>query len=1051
MSYTSCLLSPLRKRLLNRTHQVLRAVLSATVCLPGATALTSAAASGSGPGPTGVIEDFEGATPWIVESGTERGGSFEREAAPEPRGTSGLLAWNADHADWLVVRGKRPHPMPQFKDRFKGTIRVSVHSPGTDQVERISLRCIDTDRETFQWRRQVDLRRRGWHDIAFTVDGNNADGSWGTNKNDQVDLPIRFQGFAVSLAHLDPPSAGRLYIDDIRHAGPSRTVPVPPELSPAGELPLLDALEVTVDTGHPLHITTPESRHPARILVRNRALQQASFALKLDIRGFDDTRLVRTTTMDLDPGKSSSISLNDLPGRYNHYWVRFRLHERGGLGERSGITSFSVMDPAGPTPGRGTPFLFGLTAHTHRYDREARKLVAWAAGLSGAKIIRLGIPWGRIQPEPDRWNWDLMDEIVALYEEQNVEVQFLLAFTPKWATTGDPDSPWNVWSRKAPRLQPWGDFVAAVARRHGDRIRYWEVWNEPEIGFFKGTVEEYLDMLRVAFERLKNVDPDNRVMTGGFAGYNYNPPFIETVMRDGRSWFDILGWHRHGTFPMFKREIGGPVRRLREKYVPEKPVYFTETAAKAHSGTRAAERIQAEQLVKKLTYSWSQGAMAYNWYKLRHANPEGNVDGSMAMFSYDFEPRPLFPAFATLARTLRGKTYKGELELGRDRYGYVFADDSESVVVAWTETSAAMQQRLLHCRTEGAQSVDMMGNTRKAGLIGDSAAVLSIVPTPGYLVLKGANAVPQVAEPVVSLSGTQVLVPGRTRPVRVQVHNPFTAERTFRARLSLPEALGGRTLQRTATVSAHDTLPLTFAVPAPKNLTRQDGETWTGILHYEISGSEIAGKMRLPLHLARALPRAKADGQPDFVLEDRDDVSNKFAVIPSKSGLHWQGPEDLSARIWLRPDGRSLIVRVAVRDDVHVQPHQSPEVWKADSIQAAIKIPEQEGYWQLYAARHDSGEPVVGIRPPSEDITGAGDKIRLETTRRSNRTLYKITMPYEALAISDAVLAHGIRFNLIVNDNDGETREGWVRISEGIGLTKDPTLFPFVVFPDPDE
>lgn len=38
------------------------------------------------------------------------------------------------------------------------------------------------------------------------------------------------------------------------------------------------------------------------------------------------------------------------------------------------------------------------------------------------------------------------------------------------------------------------------------------------------------------------------------------------------------------------------------------------------------------------------------------------------------------------------------------------------------------------------------------------------------------------------------------------------------------------------------------------------------------------------------------------------------------------------------------------------------------------------------------------------------------------------------------------RFNLIVNDNDGQGRKGWIQVAPGLGGNKDAEQYPFVVF-----
>ena len=55
-------------------------------------------------------------------------------------------------------------------------------------------------------------------------------------------------------------------------------------------------------------------------------------------------------------------------------------------------------------------------------------------------------------------------------------------------------------------------------------------------------------------------------------------------------------------------------------------------------------------------------------------------------------------------------------------------------------------------------------------------------------------------------------------------------------------------------------------------------------------------------------------------------------------------------------------------------------------------------------------------------------------------------IPESAVGADSALLKQGIRFNLLVNDNDGEGRDGWMHIAPGIGENKNPDRFPFVLF-----
>ena len=61
-------------------------------------------------------------------------------------------------------------------------------------------------------------------------------------------------------------------------------------------------------------------------------------------------------------------------------------------------------------------------------------------------------------------------------------------------------------------------------------------------------------------------------------------------------------------------------------------------------------------------------------------------------------------------------------------------------------------------------------------------------------------------------------------------------------------------------------------------------------------------------------------------------------------------------------------------------------------------------------------------------------------------TTYDIELPYADFGLSDAILESGLRFNLVINDNDGQMREGFMRVAPGIGERKDAASFPLIRF-----
>ena len=55
-------------------------------------------------------------------------------------------------------------------------------------------------------------------------------------------------------------------------------------------------------------------------------------------------------------------------------------------------------------------------------------------------------------------------------------------------------------------------------------------------------------------------------------------------------------------------------------------------------------------------------------------------------------------------------------------------------------------------------------------------------------------------------------------------------------------------------------------------------------------------------------------------------------------------------------------------------------------------------------------------------------------------------IPFSSIGVDSVRLKQGIRFNALINDNDGYGREGWIQIAEGIASNRSADLYPLIVF-----
>ena len=116
-----------------------------------------------------------------------------------------------------------------------------------------------------------------------------------------------------------------------------------------------------------------------------------------------------------------------------------------------------------------------------------------------------------------------------------------------------------------------------------------------------------------------------------------------------------------------------------------------------------------------------------------------------------------------------------------------------------------------------------------------------------------------------------------------------------------------------------------------------------------------------------------------------------------------------------------------------------------------MKLPGQNGLWELGLSRlqDGSGEVFCWLTPAGFTAEKTAAAIRLETSRDENakQTVYRAAIPFHAIGLTAAAAHRGFRFNLIVNDNDGDMRESCIGIAPGIAEDKDPERYPTLVVP----
>jgi hypothetical protein len=759
-------------------------------------------------------------------------------------------------------------------------------------------------------------------------------------------------------------------------------------------------------------------------------------------------------TLSLEAGQEEKIPW-PLEGREMGSWGYDYAASPKGPGaalKRKG--SFGYFQPVGPNDTK-PEFMLGVCAHSARVSSSERQKEIAAAGLIGCKVMRNGLGWESIQPDSaDQWKWEKIDEIVEAAEKQNMQIQLLLAFTAKWAAPPEKQKSrdWLDWNRAAPDLEAWRKFVRAYAERFKGRVRLWEIWNEPDLeGFWRGTTAEYIELFKAAREELKKVDPENVVMSGGFAtlqnhpSRKKNPDLQEQAMKALGTQMDLHAIHEHGPFDRFAQVVDGAYADLRaELPAPVPPLFFNETAEHSLHGT---EKAQAETLVKKATFARARGGVGYLWYDLRNDGVDPtDPEHHFGLLTRAMEPKPAYIAFNTLARLMVPRPFLRQLDAGENRWFFLHGDEKDKLLVFWNEDDGSQNEQVL-LRLPGATRaslIDINGNATPLALSGD-LVVVSSGREPRYLLAEGAETI----EPAGRLAGPPRAffgAPGSEVTVECEFYNPSASPVTVKTDWAVP---GTMTLAAPPApelaIPAGSRAVSTVTVKLPEDENYQFGRNGKLRVNYAFQGLPYEGRILIPVHYGTiAVPPDTAGRAPDVTLDQREQLTSFIEADPHMVPHRWKNAADLSAKIWLKADAADLVVKVAVTDNVPFQEGPAPDMWRGDSVQCVLALPGQKGSWEIGFAEDRKGQPLAAVWAVPSGWADCREKIRLTVEKQGAGRIYTARLPRQDLGLTGEMLREGFRFNLAINDNDGPARAHALQIAPGIVANKSAESAPYV-------
>jgi hypothetical protein len=171
--------------------------------------------------------------------------------------------------------------------------------------------------------------------------------------------------------------------------------------------------------------------------------------------------------------------------------------------------------------------------------------------------------------QPDSYDFFQSDWYLKSIESLGIEMIYCLGPTAEYPKLPprhfDPPKDFEKWAKVCVNMIK--HYNGGWANGHHYNIKYWEIWNEPNAGFWAGPKEQYSRLYEITAKAIKAYDPTLKV--GGPALSPGGLPFLEKFLeycQNHKVPLDFLSWHMYTAQTSDIIPGAAKIRELLDKY-----------------------------------------------------------------------------------------------------------------------------------------------------------------------------------------------------------------------------------------------------------------------------------------------------------------------------------------------------------------------------------------------------------------------------------------------------------------------------------------------------
>ncbi len=300
-------------------------------------------------------------------------------------------------------------------------------------------------------------------------------------------------------------------------------------------------------------------------------------------------------------------------------------------------------------PHQRTKETIGLNVHwTLGGEAELDDLYAQRLDGSHTSWVREHISYEEVMGDDSAAWLKRYDQTMLNYRDRDLHVVAMLAY-------GDGSDPYR---------QPdhWKQFVRMMAKRYGNYVDAWEIWNEPDSSTYlspHSNWKTYRPILKTGSAMIREYDPDAVVLTGAVSELT-DLEFTKKLYQKGKRYFDDFNMHPYycdeyvadGSSLQQMTEAVEQIIKVVNRYRPADQIWITEFGCS--TGTAGVTNKIAKHYIKqgtKALLSYDQvGPILLYTFRDRTYLTDDPYEAYFGLMDENLEPKPIWSWYRQLKR-----------------------------------------------------------------------------------------------------------------------------------------------------------------------------------------------------------------------------------------------------------------------------------------------------------------------------------------------------------------------------------------------------------------